>query len=70
MTDLNRAAEWLKHYSSLLIDEEDSIIFLTKEVAAATENPEDRQHEECQQLDPQEPPQVRPDDVDKNLSSY
>ena len=41
------------------IDEEQSIIFPMKEEAAATENPEDRQL-----LNPQEPLQIRPYDVD------
>ena len=41
------------------IDEEESIIFPMNEEAAATENPEDHQL-----LDPQEPLQVRPYDVD------
>ena len=60
-----RNRKFLRHTNEPFnVDEEDSIVFPTKEQEATTENPEDRQPEDGQPLDQQEPFQVRPDDVD------
>ena len=60
-----RNRKFLRHTNEPFnVDEEDSIVFPTKEQKATTENPEDRQPEDRQPLVPQEPFQVRPDGVD------
>ena len=60
-----RNRKFLRHTNEPFnVDEEDSIVFPTKEQEVTTENPEDHQPEDGQPLDQQEPLQVRPDDVD------
>ena len=62
---LRRNQKFLRHTNKPFnVDEEDIIVFPTVEQEATTENPEDRQPEDCQPLGPQEPLQVRPNDVD------
>ena len=61
---LRRNPQFLRHTNQPFnVDEEDPIVFPTKEQEATTENPEDRQPEDRQPLDPQEPLQVRPEGV-------
>ena len=61
---LRRNRKFLRHTKEPFnVDEEDSIVFPTKEQEAAIENPEDRQPEDREPLDPQEPLQVQPGDV-------
>ena len=49
-------------------NEEDSIVFPTKEQEVAIQPPEDQQPEE-EQLDPQGAPQLRPDAVDTETAT-
>ena len=62
---LRRNRKFLPHTNEPFnVDEEDSIVFPTKEQEATTENPEDPQPEDRQPPDPEDPLQVQPDDVD------